>query len=1194
MAVGVAGIAAQTNLLVLNAMTDHPPRRMTSRKISLKSKGAAGMALLIASALLWRAEVRRLRDLLSAGPIQRRLALLVVLALLPPACLVIAILLQDMAAAKTRAQETALNLAREIADVHAEHVAQGRAVAELLAEMPQLREAQDCSQALAELTVRRPWLSGAYVAFPNGDVHCNSGPMASPINLADRPYFREVLERRTPVVSGLLRGRYTGKPVIIIAVPVLAEGAVRSVVGVSLDASWLEGVLAEKGRQHGAMAMVLDNDGVLVARHPARTDMIDRSFRDHPLVRLVLERGSGTAEMSTLDGVERVVGFVEVRGGRSQIAVGFDRKVVYAPVYRSFALALLLLAGLMLLSGLLARAYGRHVIVRHLEQLAGAARRVSAGDLDARVPVGEQATGDELLELGRAFNTMAESLRDRDARLRASHRSLADRQAILSAALESSLDAIYVVRVLEDGLLMEFCNPEGAARLELRCENMIGRRLEDILTGPIAEASIARLNLCLEERRPRQSEAVSVLRDGRRYEFVDVPILDEEGRVARVLCTVRDVTEERRRSRALWEREQLVSTVFSAVADCIYVLGLRDGELFVEMVNAAGAEALGRKADDIAGRRLVDLAGPENAALARRRVQACLDAGTIVRFPAQPEHSGSDRIWEAVFVPIFDEGRICRIVCTNREVTEAVRREADLRAQSDQLAAMAADLAQARDAADAASEAKSAFLANMSHELRTPLNAIIGFADLLLAGEGSEAERRHHLRLLGDSGRVLLAIVNDILDLSKIEAGRLSLERVPVDPAALARSSADLVRAEAEAKGLQLTVTVDPALPPWVTGDPVRLRQILLNLLSNAVKFTERGSVALGVDRAPDGRLRIAVEDTGIGITPEQMSTLFQRFRQADASTARRYGGTGLGLAISRQLAELMGGEITVRSAAGRGSVFQVLLPLEPADAPKHGARPVVASTDGHAGRILVAEDVVPNQVLMEAILRRAGYTVGIAGTGIAAVEAVAAQSWDLVLMDIHMPELDGYEATRRIRALGGAAATLPVIALTAAADGAGAAAAAGMDGYLMKPVDGAALLSTVAATLGRPAAEQPAPGQAWGADLERQFGRVLSVELLGDFLADAGTRIRRIRDGQGDHALLAAEAHALKSMAGTYGFPALASVAGAIERDARQGTDPKANDLHGLTAEFAQVAKTVVDQYPELSSEDGYLVREP
>jgi signal transduction histidine kinase len=381
--------------------------------------------------------------------------------------------------------------------------------------------------------------------------------------------------------------------------------------------------------------------------------------------------------------------------------------------------------------------------------------------------------------------------------------------------------------------------------------------------------------------------------------------------------------------------------------------------------------------------------------------------------------------------------------------------EREMQASIVELQQMNLALDEARASAERANRAKSDFLATMSHEIRTPMNGVLGMTTVMLGGALPD-EVREGLLTIKQSGDTLLAVINDVLDFSKLESGKLTLERVPCDLRAEVAATLALLEDNARARGNTLAATLDASVPAWLVGDPVRLRQVLLNLVSNAVKFTQQGQASV-VARAGE-RLVVEVRDTGLGMSAQTCATLFQPFTQADASTTRRFGGTGLGLAIVRRIVEAMEGTVTVSSEPGRGSTFSVSLPLVPAEAPEARAEELITPAT-RSLNLLLAEDNPVNQKVASRLLEQLGHRVLVAENGQRALELLQAHEVDVVLMDCHMPVMDGFEATRRLRL--GPHHAVPVIALTAASlpEEARQCFEAGMNEVLVKPVRRAELV---------------------------------------------------------------------------------------------------------------------------------------
>jgi PAS domain S-box-containing protein len=515
-----------------------------------------------------------------------------------------------------------------------------------------------------------------------------------------------------------------------------------------------------------------------------------------------------------------------------------------------------------------------------------------------------------------------------------------------------------------------------------------------------------------------------------------------------------------------------------------------------------------------------------------------------------------------------DEGRVTRVVGVHTDVTELLNAQEELRHQAASLAVLARDLEEQRRTADAANTAKSQFLATMSHEIRTPMNGIIGMLSLMLDSKLNPGQKRWASTAL-DSAETLLTIINDILDLSKLDAGKTETELLDFDVAGLIEGVTALLKVRANAKGIVLRTDIAPSVPKWLKSDPTRLRQILFNLIGNAVKFTQRGDVVVRASatamRADSCELRIDVTDTGIGIDREQMTSLFEPFRQGDSGMARRFGGTGLGLAIVKRLVKLLGGSVAVQSTVDAGSVFTVILPCtivaSPLDRPAPMPRDQALGARRQAS-VLIAEDNDINRELVIQMLARLGHEATTASNGREALKAAQAGLFDLILMDIQMPEMDGLSAAAAIRALPGGHGSAPIVAVTANAmvGDRERYLAAGFDDYLAKPLHLDQLQDVVTRWTDGPSWHPDNGGGARAVTLDRRHVAEIMATTSGADFAALAERLPKEIDAQIDrveHAIRANDIdgvrvafRALHDAAADFGLRELASLSAEIADD--------------------------------------------
>jgi PAS domain S-box-containing protein len=770
-------------------------------------------------------------------------------------------------------------------------------------------------------------------------------------------------------------------------------------------------------------------------------------------------------------------------------------------------------------------------------------------------------------------------------RYRDLYRQISESDRWMRALLTTTIDG--VVTVDADGVIQEF-NASAERIFGWRRDEIVGRNIRLLITDIEGSERDGLLNYLRQGEQAGGDavhEVIALRKDGG-----VVPIRRAIGH-ARVedrdlfVLFITDISERRAIMQALRASEQQFRSLIRNIPGISFrsSMGYGAPPVFV----SDGMERLaGFPAGDFVGpqrtRTLASLVLPEDRDYVEAEITRSVDALTPYQVEYRIRHANGDirSMWEHGAVT-RDESNANTIWIDGVIFDISERRE------------MEEELRKAKDAAEQAAAARASFLANMSHEIRTPMNAILGFTDVLLDTELDPSQRRH-LDTVRKEGRSLLRLLNEVLDTAKLDKGAVELEPDDYSLLGLIDELASTFGGNARAKGLTIDIEYDPSLPAWLHGDELRMRQILGNLLDNAIKFTSVGKVTLRAS-ARHGQLNIAVQDTGIGIAPERLDAIFDPFTQADASMTRRFGGTGLGTTISRQLVALMKGTISVTSVPGKGATFLVELPLEPAHA--HDGPSQDAERSDYPLpplRFLAVDDVPQNLELLSLMLSKRGHTLQTASDGAIAVQLTADHRYDVILMDVQMPLMDGLAATRAIRARerersadGQPAAHVPIVAMTASTLAAHrqATTEAGMDGFASKPVDWFALSHEIAQVLHLPpmehgaAADAPARHRVLNhkAGLQRWAGKETVYQTaLGRFAADyndGAATLASLLSGASRSRLTDAQAwcHRIRGVAANLGLEQLAATLGQIEKLCAA---PARDDAAVLDAELGRLQR--------------------
>ena len=976
----------------------------------------------------------------------------------------------------------------------------------------------------------------------NGDLLVNSRPVAQAINFADRDYFQYHRSHpdRGPHLGAPIQSKGSGDWLIPVSRRINhPDGSFAGVMLATIDPAYFQNFYDSFSIGQRGSILLASSDGVLLVRRPFEAANVGRSILSGAIFHDYLPRAPiGSAEMrSSTDGVVRLNSYRRTDTYPLVISVALATDDVLAPWRSSAWHDLIGTSILTIIIGGLGYLLSRQI---------GHSTRA------------EQAAADAAT----SYRLLADSSTDMIFRL-----DLTFTRCYVSPACQEILG--FAPEQLVGSRPINQIHPDDADRVTETYRSMTAGLDRATLTNRIRH------------------------RDGY-WVWVEVKlklIRDPQTNAPfEIFGTMRDITKRMEALEALRESEarrvREAKILEATLENMTQGITLIDAERNVQVCNNRAIELLGLPAELVRGQPKFD-----------EILRWQWEAGEFGR------KDGAFETWLQSFVPLggisdqpqsYERQRPNGVFLEIRSVPlkggGVVRTYTDITARKTSEGLLAA----AKDAAEAANRSKSEFLASMSHEIRTPMNGVIGMIGLLL-GTRLDDKQHSYAKTARDCAESLLSIVNDILDVSKLEAGKIALESVEFRLDALVQSVSSLLMPRAREKGLEFSVEIAPEAGGSFTGDPTRLRQILLNLAGNAVKFTDKGDVHVLVSTpCKAGDLHVVsfeVIDTGIGISEEARSRLFQKFSQADSSITRRFGGSGLGLAICKQLVDLMGGTIGVSSAPGVGSRFWFEIPLQLSTSGSTDIATRTASAPQHKLekpshlRVLLAEDNEVNQQIAVALLSDAGHRVDVAKNGVEALQAAQRAQYDIVLMDIQMPEMDGVQAAARIRALAPPAGEVPIIALTAHAMASARemCLAAGMDDYISKPFDAAELIEKVQAmaamrrTPGARAAERPAetgsirdapPAEVLDPANLKMLGSIMHPDELAAFLQrtteNLAQRLARIVELMGASRLAdaAREAHDIVGVAGNVGARHLSGLAARLESLCKTGNEAQCRSI--------------------------------
>ncbi len=981
------------------------------------------------------------------GSIKKKLAILFLVAALPTIVIIVFTGLDNHRRAVATAEQELLAFSRHLAQTQTQATQAAKTLLEGLALLPEIRaaDATECGRLFASLLKINPAYAAIHLVDRNGELVA-SGSARRHANFAHTRHFREAFATRTFATGEYLIGVTLGVPVFTFGFPVRDDqGEIRGVLLTSIRLDRYGDLFKHTRFPDNSFIGVCDSNGARLFRFPEDPGMplgepikqaVFNGAASGPAEGLLLERGT--------DGVERIVAFQQLRLAPDQppymyFFVGAPRAMFYANAQSGMLrdLGILFLAiGLTLISGWF---LGGRTVGARLEELAEASKRIGQGDLSVRVGPAPEIT--EIDVLAGSFNTMAESLARDIARRRQAEEAL--RQSEHRHKIIFQHSPLAIIFFDHEGAIID-CNEPFIKIMGSTREKLIGfntaRQSSPKMRDTIKKALAGEVAVFEDEYTSITGGVTKSLR------VVFNPISPEQT-PSPVIATLEDITERKEAEKALLESEARFRNLFEQVPSiAVQGYGLDGTTLYW---NLASENLYGYCAREAIGKKLVDLIIPPEM---REDVSAAMRsmAETKIPIPASElmlmRKDGSRVVVFSSHAIVERAGGEPVLFCIDIDLTS--RKEAE------------EALLRLKEAAESANQAKSEFLANMSHEIRTPINGVMGMLQLLETTP-LDAEQTRYIHMAAEAAKRLTRLLTDILDLSRVEAGKMEIRKAPFQTRDIVDSVSGLFAVTARNKGVALECSLAPDMPEVLVGDETRVRQILFNLVGNALKFTERGRVGLEVSAmsakgANSWRVHFRVTDTGIGIAEERLSDIFEPFRQVENSFTRNYQGAGLGLSIVHRLVGLMGGSVSIESTPGEGTSVHVALPFEAHRIEPSGTADASPGDTGPGLHVLLAEDDPSNRIPTQKLLEKSGHTVFLAENGEQAIKLLAANEIDCILMDVQMPVMNGVEAARAIRESTtlGPKRHVPIIALTAyAMDGDKESfLAAGMNGYVAKP----------------------------------------------------------------------------------------------------------------------------------------------